>query len=124
MKNPVGFIYELFEQPLWVVIWVNALAAVNLVSLVFLEHALAQVIIGVFVFQFLVMIAMYMYFGFEKILGLAHILWLPLLGFIVLNVSAYSGVFSYYLIVLSLFLLVSLIFDTYDAITFFGQQNV
>ena len=124
MKSPVGFIGEIFKQPLWVVVWVNALAAINLLSVMFLEHALAQVILGIFLFQLLIMIAMYMYFGFEKILGLAHILWFPLLGFITFNIYAYTGYFFYYLAALSLCLLVSLVFDIYDVITFFKQQKV
>lgn len=123
MKNPVGFVYELFQQPLWVVVWVSALAAINLLSILFLEYALAKTILITFVFQFFVMMAMYMYFGFEKILGLAHILWFPLLGVIIFSISNSAEFFSYYLTVLAFFLLVSLIFDTYDVITFFKQRN-
>jgi hypothetical protein len=123
MKNPLGFMSELFKQPLWVVTWVNLLMAINLVSVGFLEFTLAKVILGVFVFQAVAMMVMYMYFGFEKVLGLAHLLWFPLLGYMMLSLGDHSGLFLYYLATLSAFLFVSLLFDTYDVITFFKQRD-
>lgn len=123
MKTPVGFISELFKQPLWIVAWVNALMTINLVSIAFLEFSLAKAILGVFIFQAVAMMVMYVYFGFEKILGLAHILWFPLLGHMVFSIGDYSGLFLYYLATLSMFLFVSLLFDIYDVITFFKQRR-
>lgn len=123
MKNPLGFIVDLFKQPTWVVMWVSALVLVNLASIAFFEFILAKAILGIFIFQAIVMMAMYSYFGFEKILGLAHLLWVPLLGYILLVIDGFSGGFFIYLIVLSVFLLISLAFDIYDIATYFKQRR-
>ncbi len=123
MRNPLYFMVELFQQPLWVVVWVNALIAANLASLFFLEQPLAQWILGIFLFQAVVMMAMYAVFGFEKILGLAHALWVPLLGYLVVSMSAYSGLFFNYLVLLSVFIIISLVFDVYDVLSYFRQRK-
>ncbi|KZX78596.1 hypothetical protein A3715_10025 [Oleiphilus sp. HI0009] len=123
MKKPSGFMIELFQQPTWVVIWVNALMAINLGSIAFLEYELAQAILGIFAFQGIVMVGMYCYFGYQKILGLAHLLWVPLLAYILVYLGDYTGAFHSYLVGLAGFLSISLVFDIHDVIQYFKNHS-
>lgn len=119
MNTALQFTKELFSQPKWVVLWVNALVVINLASVFYFEYALSQIIFGVFVFQGLAMVFMYAHFGFTKILGMAHILWPFLLFYLFANIGSYSGSYFYYLLVLSVFIIISLLFDVYDVFTYF-----
>ncbi|MGR6873130.1 hypothetical protein ACU6U9_12655 [Pseudomonas sp. HK3] len=123
MKNPTGFITELFKQPFWVMVWVTGLMTVNLLSLAYWEHSLSQVIMAIFALQTVLMITLYMFYGFEKILGVAHFLWLPLLAYILYTINIYENDYFYYLIVLSFFIGISLVFDVYDVMTYFKKNN-
>jgi len=65
------------------------------------------------------MMTLYSFFGFKKILGLGHILWIPLLFYIFSNLLIATGVFYSYLLVLSISILISLFFDVIDVYKFF-----
>ena len=58
--------------------------------------------------------ALYSYFGFEKILGMGHVFWIFLLPYILLQLVHVEGIFFLYLIILSVFLMISLVFDAID----------
>ena len=121
MRNPLKLIVEMCNQPLWVMFWIGVLVAVNMFSLVYWDHALAKWIVGIFLFQGMIMMALYSYFGYEKILGLAHIFWIPLLAYLFINLGSYTGSFKHYLIVLLCVNAVSIVFDIYDVFTFFKK---
>ncbi|WP_421910189.1 hypothetical protein [Marinobacter sp.] len=124
MNNVFGFIKELFSQPTWVVVWVNALVVVNLASAFYYEFVLSQAIFWVFIVQAIVMVVLYSRYGFEKILGMAHFLWPFILVYIVINIGSYSGSYFYYLVVLSIFITISLLFDVYDMVIYAKQRKV
>ncbi len=54
---------------------------------------------------------LYSWFGFEKILGIGHILWVPLLAYVLTKIPTASDNFKYYLSILSVFIAISLLFD-------------
>lgn len=61
-------------------LWLLALVTVNLVSpLFFLERVEAQVVIAVMVASMMLLTALTSIAGFTRILGLGHILWIPML---------------------------------------------
>ncbi len=119
MKNPLNFFTELFQQPRWIPIWVMLLMAVNLISLAFWAEPLAQAILAIFMVSALAMMALYAQFGFTKILGLGHSLWVPLLIVVLLAIPNASGLFQSYLLLWSGLTTISLIFDGIDVWTYF-----
>lgn len=123
MRNPILFFIDLAKQSLWVSVWVSVLALVNVASLLFWPAVLAKVIFVTFMLSALAMMALYSYFGFEKILGIGHIFWVILLPYILLQVAHTDGVFFLYLVVLSVFLTVSLVFDAIDVWKYFHDER-
>ena len=114
MRNPFRFFCELATQPLWVSMWVAVLAFANIASVFFWAEPLAKVIFVTFMASSMAMMTLYSYFGFEKILGIGHALWLFLLPGILLQLNHIDGPFFGYLVTLSILLSISLSFDVVD----------
>ena len=123
MRNPFRFFSELFQQPLWVTVWVFWLMVINVASLLYWSEPLAKSIFVTFMLSAMLMMGLYSKFGFEKILGLGHILWVPLLVYLLMELSATSHDFKNYLIVLSISITVSLAFDIVDVWSYFSNGN-
>lgn len=123
MRNPFGFFSELLQQPLWVSAWVFLLMLVNVASVWFWSEALAKVVFVTFMLSAMLMMGLYSKFGFEKILGLGHILWIPLLVYVLMSLPAASDDFNSYLIILSLSMTVSLMFDSIDVWKYFSERK-
>lgn len=113
-RTPLDFMAELLLQPIWVPIWVMFLMALNLASLFFWGEPLARWIVGVFLVSAGLMMGLYARFGFQKILGLGHILWLPFLPVVLVAIPAAGGSFRTFLVVWSAATSVSLAFDVRD----------
>ena len=114
MHNPFLFFRDLARQPLWVSIWVALLAAANLASIFFWPDPLAKTIFVTFMVSAAAMMVLYSYFGFEKILGAGHVLWIFLLPYILLELPRVDEHFSLYLSALSVLIAISLVFDIVD----------
>ena len=114
MRNPFKFFIELMQQPVWVPVWVLFLMIVNLVSVGFWNEPLAKVIFVTFMLSAMLMMGLYSRFGFEKILGMGHILWIPLLVYLLMEMPTAGDTFKGYLIVLSTSIVISLVFDIVD----------
>lgn len=123
MRNPFHFFTELLRQPVWIPVWVMALMAVNAASVAFWDEPLARAIFAVFMLSAMLMMGLYAKFGFEKILGMGHVLWVPLLVYAVTAIPAASGAFKTYLAVWSLFTAVSLVFDFADVWKYFAARG-
>ena len=119
MKNPLGFFVELLKQPVWVSIWVLYLMVINIASITFLAEPLAQLTFIIFMMSAVIMMTLYSHFGFEKILGLGHILWIPLTLYISTKLPVADVAFNYYLIALVVSLVISLFFDIVDVWKYF-----
>ncbi len=122
MRNPLGFLTELMQQPIWIPIWVLFLVTVNAASIVFWNKTLAKVIFATFILSVMLMLGLYSWFGFEKILGMGHILMIPLLVYVLREIPSERSPFKIYLIVLSISLIISLLFDIVDVWTYFKSQ--
>lgn len=114
MRNPFLFFRDLATQPLWVSAWVAMLAFANVASIFYWPETLARVILVLFIVSSVLMMALYSYFGFEKILGLGHVLWIFLLPYIVVHLDDVDGDFLAYLVVLAILITISLVFDILD----------
>ena len=123
MRNPFRFFSELFLQPLWVTVWVSWLMLVNVASLLYWSEPLAKIIFVTFMLSAMLMMGLYSRFGFEKILGLGHVLWIPLLAYLLIEFPTVSHDFINYLIVLLLSITVSLTFDIVDVWSYFSTRK-
>lgn len=123
MNHPFGFFRELLKQPVWGTIWVGMLMAVNLSSLAFWSDPSAKIIMAVFLLSSMLMMGLYVAFGFQRILGLGHVLWIPLLGYLLVRLQSSTGPFAGYLLVLSVCLGISLLFDIRDVWLYARSDN-
>ena len=123
MKNPFGFFAELMQQPVWISIWLLFLMIVNVASVAFWNEPLAKIILITFIISALLMMGLYSRFGFEKILGMGHILWIPLLAYLLMEIPATEGTFKGYLIILLISITTSLVFDIVDVWKYFTGQK-
>ncbi len=123
MRNPFNFFLELIQQPVWIPVWVLFQMIVNIESVGFWNEPLAKVIFVTFMISAMLMMGLYSRFGFEKILAIGHILWIPLLVYVVMEIPASSGTFKRYLIVWSIFTVTSLVFDVVDVWKYFTSRK-
>jgi len=121
MRNPFLFFRDLVKQPARVSVWVGVLILANMASILFWAAPLAKIIFLTFIISAACMMALYSIFGFEKILGAAHVFWLYLVPFILLQLEYAGGVFFWYLVVLSLLLTISLVLDAIDLWKYFRR---
>ena len=119
MRNPLLFFTDLAKQPMWVSIWVTILALANIASLYFWPAFLVKVIFVTFMVSAVTMMALYSYFGFEKILGIGHVFWVFLVPYILLQLPHTDGIFFAYLVTLSAVLTISLVLDATDVWKYF-----
>ncbi len=123
MRNPFRFPVELMQQPTWIIVWVFYLMVINLTSVWYWHELLAKVVFITFMSSAMLMMALYSRFGFEKILGLGHIFWIPLLLYIVIGIPAAEDGFQIYLVILTVSIVISLVFDVVDVWKYFTQRN-
>jgi hypothetical protein len=123
MRNPFHFFVELMQQSISISVWLLFLMIVNIASVAFWDELLAKVILITFVLSAIFMMGLYSKFGFEKILGLGHIFWIPLLVYVLLETQAAEGAFKGYLIILSISLTISLVFDIIDVWKYFTRPK-
>ncbi len=101
--------------------WVLLLISVNLVTPVFfLEHVEAQAVLAAGALGMVLMTALTARFGFSRIIGAGHIAWVPLLGFLWIqlpNVPA-TDAFGLWLRAVIVLDATSLVFDAVDAVRF------
>lgn len=89
---PIDFVRHLLQQPLWVQVWVAWLGLVNFASVAFLQRKEGRVVLAVFVANMICMSALFALNGFNRLLGLSHVLWwTPLLVYLVLRLKQTSS---------------------------------
>ena len=123
MRNPFRFFIELMQQPVWIPVWVLILMSINVVSVAFWNEPLAKVIFVTFMLSVMLMMGLYSRFGFEKILGMGHILWIPLLVYVLMEIPTARDIFKSYLIILSISIAISLVFDIVDVWKYFTDRK-
>ena len=123
MRNPLRFFIELLQQPVWIPIWVFYLMVINVASVIFWHEPLAKIIFITFMISAMLMMGLYSRFGFEKILGLGHVLWVPLLAYVLTQTPAFESSFKLYLVALSISISISLAFDIVDVWKYFSERK-
>ncbi len=115
LKFPIH--WKLFLVPMVVV---NAVA-----PLFFLQHVEAQIVLGAFLVSFVIMVYLTGRFGFTRILGLGHILWIPMLIFLVpaLGNVPSSDAFGIWIRILFVINVSSLAIDAADVTRFIAGDR-
>ena len=114
------------KSPAHVKIWMVALLSVNLfVPLFYIKLLEAQVVLAAFFASFALMVALTAYSGFSRLVGLGHILWVPLLYFLWVRLAlnpadSFVGLWVRTLIVLNV---VSLVIDIIEAGRYLGGDR-
>ena len=114
MYDPRSFLFDLSDQPQWVVAWVGILVLMNLFAFRYRAKDEAKIIIGLFFLNGLFMLTLHSIYGYSKILGLGHFLWLFLLPYLVSSIKKAKGEYQAYLIAYSITISISLGFDIRD----------
>ncbi len=93
---PTDFVAHLFQQSLGVQIWVLWMGVINLASVVFRSRTEARWVLGAFVGALVFMNALFAVNGFNRLLGLAHVVfWTPLVVYLGRRVGMIEAVTSY-----------------------------
>jgi hypothetical protein len=123
MRNPFRFFIELMQRPAWIPIWVLFQMIANIASVGFWSEPLAKVIFLTFMVSAMLMMGLYSMFGFEKILGMGHVLWIPLLVYVLMEIPIAKDTFKSYLIIFSVTIAISLAFDIVDVWKYFSSRK-
>ena len=113
-------------MPLHWQLWVMLLAAANLVAALFFLHRLeTQVVLGTFGASMVLMTLLTGRFGFTRIVGLGHILWIPMLVFLFIRLGDIPVSDAFGIWIRALFLLngISLVIDAMDAIRYIAGDR-
>ena len=111
----------LLAMPLHWRAWLLLLLSFNLVApFFFLGHVEAQAVLASLMVSMGLMTALTARFGFSRILGLGHIVWVPLLGFLWIQLPdvAATDAFGLWLRAVIVLDATSLVIDAVDAVRF------
>jgi hypothetical protein len=106
-------------------IWCVWLVGVNAACLFFITHIEAQVVLGVTVLAVVAQTLVYGRLGFTRVLGTAHILWLPMFAWMAFRLDAIAAdpALGKWLAVLLATNAVSLVIDCSDVFRFIKGER-
>lgn len=106
-------------------IWGVWLVAVNLMCLYFIGHIEAQVVLGTTLIAVIVQAVIYGQIGFTRVLGIAHLLWLPLFAWMAMraDVIALNSDLETWIIILAITNAMSFIIDMIDVTRFIKGER-
>ncbi len=102
-------------------VWLLLLVAANAVApLLFLQRVEAQAVLAAMMIGAMLMSLLTARFGFSRILGLGHILWIPLVGWLAFRLGQIPADDAFGMWIRGVMLLntVSLVIDTADVVRF------
>jgi len=121
MRAFIRFNLGVLALPLHWRAWVLLLIGINLVTpFFFLGHVEAQIVFAAGMLGMLLMTALTGRFGFSRIIGLGHIAWVPLLGFLWSQLPEIpaTDAFGIWLRAVIVLDATSLVLDAVDAVRF------
>ncbi len=106
-------------------VWAVCLILVNLGSLFFLDTIYAQMNLAAIGLGIALMIFIYQRVGFARLLGIGHILWVPMIAYFLMNLpDAMSQPTLYvWVVALIVFNTVSLVIDSIDVLRFLRGER-
>lgn len=126
MKTMIGFARGLMSLPMPWAVWLGLLIAVNTLGPVyFFEGLEARVVFAVFLTNAMLMMMIFARLGFVRLLGLGHILWVPLVPWLWIRLDQ-IGIDSapgYWIISVMSMNSISLVIDTVDVIRYLKGER-
>lgn len=126
MRALSKFMRGILTSPLWVKLWLAVLMVANMaVPLVYFDHLEAHIVLGTFLAGFVLLVVLTGKFGFTRILGLGHILWVPLVFFLLGRLDLHPADQPYGLWMRSVIVLnsISLIIDITDVVRYIRGER-
>lgn len=126
MRAPISMTRDFLKLPIPVVGWLGVLMAANMVApLFFLGRLEARVVIGAFMASFVLMVILHARLGFTRILGLGHLIWLPLVIYLGTRLGQAPGsdVFGVWIRAVIVLDSISLVFDGIDVGRYFAGNR-
>ncbi len=126
MKAFVKFNKGMFKMPMHLQAWLMLLVLVNAITpLFFLRHLEAQVVLGTMLASVTLMTSLTSRFGFTRVLGLGHILWVQMLAFLLARLGQIppSDVYGMWIRALIVLNSVSLVIDAADVIRYIAGDR-
>ena len=126
MRAFIKFNKGMMKMPLPWQLWLMLLVTVNLViPLFYLDRLEAQVVVGVFLASFVLSAILTARVGFTRLLGLGHILWVPLLYFLWtrFDQNPPHDLFGIWIRTLVALNATSLVIDAVDVIRYIGGDR-
>ncbi len=111
----------LLALPLHLRAWMLLLISVNIISpFFFLEHVEAQLVLAAGALGMVLMSGLTARFGYSRIIGVGHIAWVPLLGFLWIQLPDVPATDAFGLWLRAVIVLdaISLAFDAVDVVRF------
>ena len=116
----------MMKMPVAWQVWLMLLLGANLIApMFFLNTVEAQVTLAAFLVSITLMTVLTARFGFTRILGLGHILWIPLLVFLLLRLSSIPAddTFGIWIRVLLILNGISLLIDARDVVRYIAGDR-
>jgi hypothetical protein len=107
-------------------LWLIALAAVNMASLYFIDTTEARVVFVAFVISIIIMTIIYLRLGFVRLLGLGHILWIPMVLWLwtrLVQTPPFNSTFEYWLLIVIVINTISLVIDAVDVVRYIKGER-
>ena len=126
MKAFIKFNKGMIKMPMHWQAWLMLLVLANAITpLYFLRHLEAQVVLGTMLASVTLMTLLTARFGFTRILGLGHILWVPMLAFLLARLGQIPPSDAYGIWIRALIVLnsVSLVIDAADVIRYIAGDR-
>ncbi len=127
MRAFIKFNRGVMKMPMIVRLWLMLLVALNLVVPLFsLDRLEAQVVVVTFVASVMLMTVLTASLGFNRLLGLGHIFWIPLMYFLWLRLDQIpvDEPFGLWIRALMVANAISLVIDTIDVTRYIsGERN-
>ncbi len=126
MKAFIKFNKGMFEMPMHWQAWLMLLVLANAITpLFFLRHLEAQVVLGTMLASVTLMTSLTSRFGFTRVLGLGHILWVPMLAFLLARLGQIppSDAYGIWIRALIVFNSMSLIIDAVEVIRYIAGDR-
>jgi hypothetical protein len=127
MRAFIKFNRGVMKMPMLVRLWLMLLVALNLVVPLFsLDRLEAQVVVVTFVASVMLMTVLTASLGFNRLLGLGHIFWIPLMYFLWLRLDQIpvDEPFGLWIRALMVANAISLVIDTIDVTRYIsGERN-
>ncbi len=126
MRAFLKFNRGVLKMPLHWQLWLILLVAANGVApLLFLQHVEARVVLVTFLASVTLMTLLTARFGFTRIVGLGHILWLPMLAFLFTRLGDIPASDAFGIWIRALFVLngISMVIDAVDVIRYIAGER-